>query len=289
MKNETVKKAKYAAGAALCLMVISCACRHKEGGGSIASYTISGKESRIYLVNDTMSLEIKYTGDIEFTDDEMAIKSISPKGYLQYKKGNSKLSAEGSIDSGLVIEIYDGQQRLALDDHGRKYMAEAVKEMIAQGIGAKDRVNRTLKNGGVQAVWTMTAGANSDRLKGIYFGALLENDTLSQQEMIETAKKIAASMNSASEKKDLLSRVAPIYLKDGQTSAAYFAAVETIKYNNEKADVLRNILEQPLTVEQYGQLQQAAGTISDDNRRAEVLSLLTNAEKQSHLSRPTKN
>jgi general stress protein CsbA len=103
-----------------------------------------GYRTTTLVVNsDKFSMKIKYAGQIIFNDDSTAIKSISPEGYLIYRKNEKELTAESDPKGQLTVELYDDGKKMAFDDNGKKIMADAVKEMIVQGIG---QGNKTTNN-----------------------------------------------------------------------------------------------------------------------------------------------
>src|SRR5580693_2607819 len=74
-----------------------------------SSYSNSENGMHSIIINDdNTSLEIKYTGDISFTDDETAIKSMSPDGYLKFKKNGKKLIVTAKDNGQIMYEINDG-------------------------------------------------------------------------------------------------------------------------------------------------------------------------------------
>jgi hypothetical protein len=77
------------------------------------------------------SLEIKYSGKISFTSDSAAIQSISPDGFLSYRKNEIEIMAESDTLGHIMLELYNNGNKQALDDNGKKILAEAVKEMMA--------------------------------------------------------------------------------------------------------------------------------------------------------------
>jgi hypothetical protein len=78
-------------------------------------------------------IKIEYAGNIYFNSDGSAIKGISPGGYVKYRHKDKKLEAENNGTGGVSYELYDDNQKLDLDDNGRRFIAEAVKEMIKKG------------------------------------------------------------------------------------------------------------------------------------------------------------
>src|SRR5580704_775369 len=110
-----------------------CASQKK---GSSFNYSENGQHS-ITINDDNGSLEVKYTGEISFNEEETAISSISTGGYLKYIKNGRKLVVTADANGQLIYEINDGDKKSTLNDDEKAFLAEAVKMMIEYGVGAK--------------------------------------------------------------------------------------------------------------------------------------------------------
>lgn len=211
------------------LLVISASCHH------------SG--SRITVNNGVDRLEISYNGEIKFTEDETAIKSISPHGHLKYRKNDKKLEVQRGANGTFKLEMSDDGRKLNPEDkEGKQFLAEAIKEMISVGFDAKERMRRIFKNGGSPAILDEVAKVNSDFTKSMYLEFLLSQNNIQQGEITEIADIIASQVNSDFEKGKLLNKFSADLLKDSLTSNAYFTAVRSIGSDFEKANALKNIL-----------------------------------------------
>ncbi len=112
---------------ALSLIIISAACD-------------MGKGHRIISVkNDNVSLKIEYSGTVIFNDDETGIESISSGGYVKYSKNGKKLEAKNNRRGEITYELYDRGKKLSMQDDNRKFLAEAIKEMMKYGHNEDDR------------------------------------------------------------------------------------------------------------------------------------------------------
>jgi hypothetical protein len=224
------------------------------------------------IINDeNSSLEIKYTGDISFTDNETAIKTMSPNGYLKFKKNGKKIIMTAKDNGQVMYEINDGDKKNSLNDDEKAFLAEAIKVMIENGIGAKDRVERIYKKGGSKAVMDETKNMKSDYVKAIYLDYLLQTNTLSTNEMTEIANNVHFLLHSDFEKGKLLKQFSSKYLANATTAQAYLGAVKSIISDFEKANAVKTILNQTLTQEQFSQVLEVANSIGSDFEKAGVL------------------
>lgn len=75
-------------------------------------------------------LKIEYSGDISFNNAGTAIASISRNGYVEYQNDDKKLEAKNDGHGGVSYELYEGYDKLSLDNKGKEFIADAVRIMI---------------------------------------------------------------------------------------------------------------------------------------------------------------
>ena len=108
----------------------------------------AAQESNMVISSGSSYEEIKYSGSIHFNDDETAIASISPNGYIIYEKNDHRLSVTSDKQGVLKYEIQKNIATVPLDSNGKKLVTEAISEMIAWGINADERMARLYSKGG---------------------------------------------------------------------------------------------------------------------------------------------
>jgi hypothetical protein len=96
----------------------------------LAACTFSGKHTTIVEKSDNHYLRIEYAGHVSFNGDGTAIRSISRDGYVEYQRDDKKLEAKNNGNGGISYELYDGYQKLSMDERGREFIAEAVRVMM---------------------------------------------------------------------------------------------------------------------------------------------------------------
>lgn len=96
----------------------------------LAACTFGRKHETIVETSNNHYLRIEYTGHISFNNNGTAIRSISRDGYLEYQMDDKKLEAKSNGYGGVSYELYDGYQKLSMDERGRQFIAEAVKIMM---------------------------------------------------------------------------------------------------------------------------------------------------------------
>lgn len=228
--------------------------------------------NRMVVNNGIDKLEINYFGEIKFTDDETAIQSISKNGYLDYKKNDKGLRLTHDEQGKMKCVMFmDGHKVNPASPEGKKFMAEAIQEMISVGFDAQGRINRLVKKGGLRAVLNEVDHIDGDFVKSLYLEYLISSDSIHQNEVFEITKKISAQLGSDFEKGKLLRKFSATQMKDSMISQAYFEAVKSIGSDFEKANALKNRIRQPLTNEQFDAALIASNTIGSDFEKANLL------------------
>jgi hypothetical protein len=244
--------------AILVLLILTTSCHH-FGNRMVVN---SGKDK----------LEINYSGEIKFTDDETAIQSISQNGYLNYQKNDKELRMRHDEKGGLKCVMFIGNRKLNPEDpEGKKLMAEAIQSMISVGFDSQGRINRLVKKGGLRAVLNEMDHISGDFVKSMYLEYLISSDSIHQNEVLEIAKKVGTQLGSDFEKGKVLNKFSANQLKDSMISQAYFEAVKSIGSDFEKVNALKNRIRQPLTNEQFDTALIASNTIGSDFEKANLL------------------
>jgi hypothetical protein len=249
-------------------------CQHSGKGSIHRSYSNSETGSKIVVMDGDLSLSIEYSGEISFTEDETAIKNISPGGYLKYKKDKIKITAENNAKGELVYDLYENGQKIEDAAEKKMMLANAIKVMIAQGLGAKERSARIYKNGGAKAILTEVENIQSDYVRVIYFDCLFDNNAATPDEMAAAAGKIQNLIGSDYEKAKLLAKYAQNFLTNTATTQAWLLAVKSIGSDFEKANTVKKVFKQQLTNEQFMQVLDITNSIGSDFEKANVLKQL---------------
>ena len=84
----------------------------------------------IRVENDNMSLTVTYVGKVRFNQEGNGIKSISPRGYVSYKKDDKKLFAENDGHGGIRYEVRNGSMDMDHEEAKKQLITEAVQDML---------------------------------------------------------------------------------------------------------------------------------------------------------------
>ena len=233
----------------------------------------------IKITDDKEDLEIKYIGDINFNEDETAIKSMSPDASLIYKKDGTAIKVTSDANGQIFYEVNGGVRKNQLDKEESALITTAIQTMISFGIGAKDRVDRIYKKAGSRGVLNEVVKMKSDHVKSIYMNYLLETSSLSADEMTIIANNVKELISSDYEKGKLLSKFSEKYIANPATAKAYLAAVKSISSDYEKSKALKVIFKQPLTGAQFTEILAVVNNISSDYEKARLLKEVLNNNK----------
>ena len=96
----------------------------------LAACTFGKRHTTIVEKSNDHYLRIEYAGHISFNENGTAIRSISRDGYVEYQRDSKKLEAKNNGNGGISYELYDGYEKLGMDERGREFIAEAVRVMM---------------------------------------------------------------------------------------------------------------------------------------------------------------
>jgi len=242
--------------------------------GDYSMFNNDGNTTTIRTNDGTGNLRLQTKGNINFTDDEAMVNSISDNGFIRYKKNGNKVVVEPDNNGELIYTVNDGIPRKTPTDMDKKVIARAIKEMINVGFDAKNRVRRIYDKGGSNAVLTAIGDLKNDYVKSTYFEYLITETKLTSDEMTDVARKIGEDVGSDFEKAKVLKKISFSYLNNDATTDAYLQAINTISSDFEKANALKVIVDQALTPAQYTQAVNITGNINSDFEKAGVLKQL---------------
>ncbi|MDH5474532.1 MAG: hypothetical protein OEX22_02455 [Cyclobacteriaceae bacterium] len=262
MKTTALKVKNIIAGL-LILFVINI-------GFSQYSVSTDGKHHSIKISkNGLSSFKIDYNGTIEVSDDDKDVKSISSGGFLEISKtvfGNQRTIRIEPSGSGLKRKYNVGRQEVEYDPEGKNWLAEILPEVVrSSGVGAKSRVERFYKKGGISAVINELEEIDSDYVEAMYASILLDKSNLSSTEIVEAIGGISDEIHSDYYLSNVLKDNRKKLLKNDETAIAYFEAIQEIDSDYYASVVLKEGLEQGLYSEKQAEaIVNAAKNIGSD-------------------------
>lgn len=232
----------------------------------------AGNEGRgvktLTMKNDSISLHIEYSGDIQLNETENGFRNISEKGYVHYRNNNDRMDAENPSGSGINYTLRQGNTTLKADGAGQAFIAHAIREMIAYGFEADERIARLYAHGGNDALLNGIKDIRVDYVKVRYLEKVARQQPTPETMMV--VMKESAAITSDFEKGKLLRQFKADSLQ-GALFPAYMAAVASIRPTFERSNVLRYIADQPLTDEQFSQLLEVWSSLDGEFEKTELL------------------
>ena len=191
-------------------------------------------------------LEVNYRGDIEFTDDDMDVKSLTPGGWLRIKDGGwlGGHAIEFRADASGKIErrFWSGSSERPFEPEGRKWLAQVLPRFIRQtGIGARARVARIYKAKGAQGVLAEISLIEGSWAKRMYFSELLKTPGLDSRTVQQVLAQAGREVDSDFELASLLISADQL-LTDDASRKAYLEAARSIQSDFEMRRVFSSAL-----------------------------------------------
>lgn len=205
------------------------------------------KSGNVVWSNDGEKLEINYRGDVEFTDDDADLKSLTPGGWLRIRQetrsGQTRvLEYNAQADGTIQRRFRVGGGDRPFEPEGRKWAAEMLPRFIRQsGIGAANRVRRIYRAGGATAVLGETALIEGDHAKRRYYSELLHIPALGARDVERTLARAGTEIKSDFELASLLIGAGPL-LDDEGARRAYVGAARSIESDFEMRRVFSGLL-----------------------------------------------
>jgi len=220
-------------------------------------------------------MQLKYRGKITLNDDETAFQSISPGGYVRFRKNETRIIAEADLKGEINYELSDGSSTFPDDERAKPVIAAAIREMIARGFDAEPRMERVYRKGGTRALLTELKTLQSTPVGTMYARRLIQTDSLSANELTEVIDNISAFAGSP-EKVGLLNKVPGSRLLDSNTVEHYFRAIGTMQAAVDKIKVMDHVISgDTLTPLLITRIQATAAQFSTDIDKQRVLQKLT--------------
>lgn len=193
-------------------------------GQSSGNYTWSHDGERI---------EIKYRGDIEFSEDDADVARLSPGGYFRISDGGwfggNSVEFRADAQGTITRRYWVGASERPFDPEGRAWLAKTLPRFVRQsGMGAPARVARILKAKGPAGVLAEISLIEGGWAKRIYFQELLKTGSLDAATTARMLEQAGREMQSDYELASLLISSADRLLVDDTTRKAYFDSARTI-------------------------------------------------------------
>jgi beta-lactamase regulating signal transducer with metallopeptidase domain len=203
-----------------------------DGKGLMVSTEDDGEMSILWSDGHN-KLKVKLDGEVEFSEDDRSIESISRDGYLaiEEKRGSDRreIYVEPNEDGELEYDYYVDRKRREFDDEAENWLAGVLIDVIRNtGIGAESRSRRILERGGVDALLKEINQIESDYVQRVYYSAALDMNDLTNDGYSRILASVKRNVDSDYEKAEILVDMADRVSEDPALIEAYVDVVATI-------------------------------------------------------------
>ena len=231
--------------------------------------------------NDGERVEVRYDGEVEFTDDDTDVKRLSPGGSLRIKEGGVfgglfashtvEFTADGS--GNITRRFWAGMSERPFEPEGSQWLAKYLPRFIRQtGFGARARVARILKARGPAGVLAEISLIEGSWGKKTYFSELLKTASLDAATVRQVLAQAGREITSDFELASLLIDGGDKLLVDEAARQAYFEAARTIQSDFEMARVYKAALKRgPVSSPVLAAILDASRNIESDFEEASLL------------------
>ena len=245
--------------------------------------------------NNGERIEVRYDGEVEFTDDDTDVKRLSPGGSLRIKEGGMfaglfaahtvEFTADGS--GNLTRRFWEGMSERPFDPDGRQWLTKYLPRFIRQtGFGAKARVARILKAKGPAGVLAEISLIEGSWGRKTYFSELLKTASLDASTVRQVLAQAGREIDSDFELASLLIDSADKLLVDEAARQAYFEAARTIQSDFEMARVYKAALKRgPVSSPILAAILDASRDIESDFEEASLLVQIARLQALDNTSR----
>ncbi|WP_242916907.1 hypothetical protein [Pontibacter liquoris] len=238
----------------------------------------SGKGNFVYINSDDNRQEkLTYKGNITLTDDFQDIKSISPKGYLEYvttvNDQTKRLEIKSDAQGKLTRSYFENGKAVSYEPAGRQWLQQVMPGLMATtGIGLEARVKAIYQKQGTKGVLAEAEKVENGSGKLRMLNYLLEQPGLKPADMRLALQRAGSFTDSDYELGKLLGKVPASFLKDGSVTTAYLQAAGSLGSDYEKGKALAYLLQQPtLHKEATDNVLAAIGSMSSDYEKSKLL------------------
>jgi hypothetical protein len=264
--------------------------------GSVIASAASQTHGTYSWSNNGEKLEVRYDGDVEFTDDDADVRRLTPGGSLRIRDGGMMTSLMGGhtveftadASGNVTRRFWVGSSERPFDPEGRKWLASILPRFIRQsGIGAPARVARILKAKGPAGVLAEISLIEGSWAKRRYLTELLKATQLDPGTVRQLLVQAGREVDSDFELASFLIENSNKLLVDDATRQAYFEAARSIESDFEMHRVFSEVVKRgPASPALLAALLAASRNIGSDFEEASLLIEVAKLQSLDSATRP---
>ncbi|MFY0591730.1 hypothetical protein [Roseivirga sp.] len=275
MKAQKLKNRSIVMGIAIAFLALFMIAKDAQAQRTSTTVSVKNGSSRYTHKSGSQSLNVEYEGDIEFTEDDKSIKSISKRGYIFFRKTSfgkrKEILAEPNSDGTISYEYRVGRRVQEWGKEAEEFLADVLIQVIrTTAIGAESRVDRFYKKGGLDGVLDEVSEIRNDHISHVYLKLLLGNYDLNDKEL----EKVAAFVPRALDNDHYISEVfkdhSEKFLKTEKSTEAFLAATSRMKNDHYVSMILKEAMREDLSEKATIRVLQAADKMGNDHYKVNV-------------------
>ena len=226
--------------------------------------------------NDGDKVAIKWTGAFRISDDDKDIVWVEAGKSVQVSDGgwvfSTGVEVKGLADGKVERSYYRNSIARPYEPEGREFLATILQKVVrVSGFGAESRVERFLKQGGVNAVLAEIELLQGDYARRVYYTELLKQAKVPPAELARIMSRASATIQSDYELASLVVTALGASQGDEGARIAAIDATKTIGSDYEMRRALTAALTEPVSPKVSASVLAAAAGIQQDYERATLL------------------
>ncbi len=226
--------------------------------------------------NDDDRVAVKWTGAFRISDDDKDIAWVEAGKTVNVSNGAKMFSTgvevKGLADGKVERTYYRNGFARPYEPEGREFLATMLQKIVRMsGFGAESRVERFLKQGGVNAVLAEIDLLQGDYARRVYYRELMKQAKVSSPELARMMTRASETIRSDYELSSLLVSALGQVSGDEAARVALIDATKTIASDYEMRRALTAALNDSVSPKVSSAVLAAAGSIGGDHERATLL------------------
>ena len=212
---------------------------------------------------------IWWSGKYRLGDDDRSIAELSPGGYLKFRENDTTMTVESDLDGKLRYTLYDGREKLQMNDSGRNFVAAQLQKMIRLGFFGEERAERIYRNGGAVALLAELSKIRMEGGRDPYLDLLLHADSLAAPQRIALLR-LADSSSDMGLRQHVLERFGRDQLRDSAVAHEWLSAVGHIEASFVKKGLLLKHLDSGLTADRFDSVVAITSRLGSDGDQQDI-------------------
>ncbi len=217
--------------------------------------------------------EFKIRGEIDFTDDDQDVASMSPGAKLVIAVGDRWSSRQVEIeanDHGDMTRLYfSSGVRRTYDAEAQRLLARELSSWLREReTNLASRLNRWVKTGGIEGALREIRTVGNGHVKRLYLEELLTLSTLAE-EHLRRVLKVAAELDSDSEKRHFFDNAAR-HFRTPALEVPLLAFVDSLHSDGDRRHILSQ-LASDLPSSSLPRLLRSVSHLSSDDDKTKLL------------------